>query len=265
MSGFEAVDPRYEQLFARVSEVLGADERVAEVRLSGSIAAGAADAHSDLDVQVIARSGAGDSLLASWPRWLAAITPSVFARTSLAPHILNVLTDDGLPLDIVVYEGRPPPPYVGPSGYRAAHLASQPFDDLGEALDYVVAEQLRGLAGPFISLLLREEHVRHLTGVAHIVGLLTTVFVAETGAPPLGKHWNRDLTAEQRDAVAALPPVSATREGLQDFGLGLARLVVERARPLFPRYGLVWPTGLANVAAARVREHLGVETADWLH
>ena len=35
--------------------------------------------------------------------------------------------------------------------------------------------------GPFISLLEREEHLRHLTGVPHLLGLLTTVFLAETG------------------------------------------------------------------------------------
>jgi hypothetical protein len=41
---------------------------------------------------------------------------------------------------------------------------------------------LRGLTGPFMSLIQREEHMRHLTGVPHILGLLTTVFPAETGS-----------------------------------------------------------------------------------
>jgi hypothetical protein len=128
-----------------------------------------------------------------------------------------------------------------------------------------VAEQLRGLAGPFVSLLGRGEHVRHLTGVPHLLGLLTTVFLAETGAPPPGKHWNRTFTDEQLAAVAALPPVSATREGIVSFGLGLAELLVGRARPLFPRYGLDWPCELAAVAAGRVRETLGLDLSGWLH
>lgn len=119
------------------------------------------------------------------------------------------------------------------------------------------------MAGPFISLLQREEHLRHLTGVADLVGLLTRVFVAEKGAPPPAKHWNRTLTEEQRAAAAALPPVSATREGLIDFGLALAELVLTRARPLYGRYGLEWPTALAVTVAARVHEQLGIDIRGW--
>ena len=128
-----------------------------------------------------------------------------------------------------------------------------------------MAEQLRGMAGPFISLLERDEHLRHLTGVPHLLGLLTTVFLAETGAVPPGKHWNGTYTDEQRAAVAALPPVSATREGLIAFGLGLAELLVTRARPLYPRYDLEWPADLAPVTATRVQEQLGIDTTAWLY
>jgi hypothetical protein len=101
--------------------------------------------------------------------------------------------------------------------------------------------------------------------VPHILGLLTTVFLAETGAPPPGKLWNDTFTEEQRAAVAALPPVSATREGVVGFGLGVAELVVTRARPLHGRYGLEWPAPLAEVTAERLRSQLGIETGTWLH
>ena len=125
--------------------------------------------------------------------------------------------------------------------YAVGLLSARRSTTSATALEYAVAEQLRGMTGPFISLLEREEHLRHLTGVPHLLGLLTTVFLAETGAVPPGKHWNGTYTEEQRAAVAALPPVSATREGLIAFGLGLAELLVTRARPLFPRYDLEWP------------------------
>jgi hypothetical protein len=52
-------------------------------------------------------------------------------------------------------------------------------------------------------------HLKHLTGVPHVLGLLTTVFLAETGTPPPGKIWNQAYTEEQRAAVAALPASSA--------------------------------------------------------
>jgi hypothetical protein len=144
-------------------------------------------------------------------------------------------------------------------------LSSQHFDDLGDALEYAVEEQLRGLAGPFISLIQRDEHMRHLTGVPHMLGLLTTVFLAETGSPPPAKHWNRTFNAEQRDAVATLPPVSATREGVLAFGIAVAELLVTRARSLYPRYERRWPKDLAQVAAGRLESELGLAARGWLH
>jgi hypothetical protein len=128
-----------------------------------------------------------------------------------------------------------------------------------------VAEQLRGMAGPFISLLQRDEHMRHLTGVPHLLGLLTTVFLAETGAVAPGKHWNPSFTDEQRAAVAALPPVGATRDAIVAFGIAIARLTITRARPLYPRYGLAWPADFAAVTASRVRDCLDLDLSDWLH
>ena len=57
-----------------------------------------------------------------------------------------------------------------PPRYSVGLLSSGQFDDLGDALEYAVEEQLRGLAGPFITLIQRDEHLRHLTGVPHILG-----------------------------------------------------------------------------------------------
>ena len=265
MGGLEVLDPRYLSLYDRFLAVLGDDERVDRVEISGSVASGAADRWSDLDLQVIAHPHRYEELLAEWPTWLGAITPTVCARTPIAPFVINTLTDEGLTLDVAIYAGQPPafPPPTGE--YTVGMLLGQRFADVADALDYAVAEQLRGLAGPFISLLQRDEHVRHLTGLPHLLGLLTTVFLAETGAPPPGKHWNRTFTEEQRAAVAALPPVSATREGITAFSLGLAELLVTRARPLFVTYDRTWPANLAAVAARRLHDVLGIDASAWLH
>jgi hypothetical protein len=59
--------------------------------------------------------------------------------------------------------------------------------------------------------------------------------------------------------------VSATRDGLLAFGLGLAEVLVTRARPLFDRYGQVWPGGLARVAATRVHDQLGIDVRSWCY
>jgi hypothetical protein len=185
------------------------------------------------------------------------------AAAPIASFIINTVTDEGLTLDLVIRSGeaRDSRPRTGyPVGFSSAR-----FDDVRDALEYAVAEQLRGLAGPFISLIKRGEHLRHLTGVPHVLGLLTTVFLAETGEAPPAKIWNQAYTAEQREAVAALPAVRAARDDLIAFDLAVASLIVARARPLFHQHDLDWPADLARVAATRVRDHLGIETAHWLN
>jgi hypothetical protein len=264
MGKLEVIDPRYGALWARAAAVLGADDRVRSVEISGSVGDGTADAWSDLDLQVVAVEDRFDELLADWPVWLAEITPTVFARTPIAPFIINAVTAEGLTVDVVVFKGEvisfPRPP-----GYSVGMLSTTRFDDVRDALEYAVVEQLRGMAGPFISLIERGEHVRHLSGVPHLLGLLTTVFLAELGAPAPAKHWNRTFTPEQSAAVAALPPVAATRERLAEFGLAIAELTVTRARPQFAAYGLDWPHALAGVVADRLHDTLDVDARHWLH
>ena len=236
--------------------------RVLSTAISGSVGSGTADEWSDLDLQVVAHAEHYDAFLADWPAWLAAITPTVFARTPIAPFVINAVTDEGLTLDLVVYKGEPftfPPA----SEYPVGMLSGVRFANVADALEYAVAEQLRGMAGPLISLVQREEHMKHLAGVAHLLGLLTTVFLAELGAPPPGKHWNQTFTPEQRAAVAALPPAGASRDHIIGFGMGVARLVVTRARPLFTELELEWPAPLARVAADRIRQCLAIETSDF--
>ncbi len=263
MGGLEAADPRYAALWASVERVLGSDPRVRSVELAGSLAAGTADEWSDLDLVVVTDAAHHDAFLAAWPEWLAAITPTVFARTPIAPFIVNCVTDEGLTLDISVHPGEVLQFPVGP-GYAVGSLSGVRFADIGEALEYAVAEQLRGMAGPFVSLVRRGEHFRHLTGVPHLLGLLSTVFLAETGAAPPRKLWNATYTDEQLATVAALPAVSADRDALVTFGLAVARLTITRSRPLYDRYGLVWPSELAAVVAQRLQDALDIDASDWL-
>jgi predicted nucleotidyltransferase len=262
MGGIDVIDPRYRVLFERVNEVLRADVRVRSVTFGGSVGAGTADQWSDLDLAIVTEPDHHDEFLSDWPNWLERITPTVFARTPIAPFIINTVTDEGLTLDLVIWSGEAPVPRPR-TGY-AVGFSSTRFLDIRDALDYAVAEQLRGLAGPFISLIHRGEHLRHLTGVPHVLGLLTTVFLAETGEAPPAKVWNQVYTEEQRDTVAALPAVRATRDDLIAFALAVAHLIVERARPLFLQHDLDWPADLARVAAGRIRDELGIETSDWL-
>jgi hypothetical protein len=264
MGGIEAIDPRYGPLLERAREVLGADGRVRSVGVGGSVAAGTADRWSDLDLAIATDPEHHDDFISEWPAWLGQITPTVFARTPIAPFIVNTITEDGLTVDFVIRTGQAPV-FRPPTGYTVGMISSTRFEDIRDALEYAVAEQLRGLAGPFVSLIKRGEHLKHLTGVPHVLGLLTTVFLAETGQAPPAKLWNPAYTDEQLGAVARLPSVRATADDLTAFGLGVAKLIVERSRPLFQEHDLVWPAGLARVAAARLHDNLGIDTTDWLN
>jgi hypothetical protein len=263
MGGIDVIDPRYRVLFERVKQVLSDDHRVRSVTVGGSVGAGTADQWSDLDLAIVTEPDHHDEFISDWPNWLKRITPTVFARTPIASFIINTITDEGLTLDLVIWSGEAPA--FRPSAGYPVGFSSSRFDNIRDALEYAVAEQFRGLAGPFISLIQRGEHLRHLAGVPHVLGLLTTVFLAETGEAAPTKIWNRAYTEEQRDAVAALPAVRATRDDLIAFDLAIANLIVDRARPLFQQHDLDWPTDLARVAAARLRDELGIETTDWLN
>lgn len=264
MGGIEAIDPRYGPLLERAREVLGEDDRVWSVSAGGSVGAGTADRWSDLDLTIVTDPEHHDDFIREWPLWVRRITPTVFARTPIAPFIVNTVTDDGLTVDFAIWSGQAPG-FRPATGYAVGMISAARFGDIRDALEYAVAEQLRGLAGPFITLIRRGEHLRHLTGVPHVLGLLTTVFLAETGQAPPAKLWNLAYTGEQLGAVAALPSVRATADDLTAFGLGVAKLIVERGRPLFPHHDLVWPTGLARVAAVRIHDNLGIDTTDWLN
>lgn len=263
MGGLEVIDPRFAALHERAVRVLGADERVTSVEVSGSVGAGTADHWSDLDLSVVVAPEHHEAFLAEWPTWLAAITPTVFARTPVAPFVINTVTTDGLIFDLVVYPGEVFA-FDPPAGYTVGMLSSARFERIDDALEYAVVEQLRGIAGPFISLIQRDEHLKHLAGVPHLLGLLTTVFLAELDAPMPAKRWNRTFTDEQLAVVAALPGAAATRESMIAFGTGVAELVLTRARPLFADRGLEWPAPLAAVARRRVVTNLGFDPGDWL-
>jgi hypothetical protein len=258
MAGIEAVDPRYVDLLARAHEVLDADPRVARLEVAGSIGDGSADQWSDLDLHVYVRVDDHAAVVAEWPTWVAAITPAVFARTPILPFIVNTVTADGLTLDFAILR-EDTPPFVQPTGFAVGLLSGQRYADHGGAVEYAVAEMLRGTAGPFVSFLERGEHVRHIAGCGHILGLLTTVMLAETESPPAnGKLLNSFLTDEQRACLESLPPLRATRADVAAFGLAVAGEVLRRARPLFTKYNLTWPTELEAVARDRVAS-IGLE------
>ena len=257
--GRREVTPQYADLYRRACEVLAADPRVVRAELSGSQADGTADEWSDLDLKVIVRDDAIGPFLEEWRDWMGKITPTVLLDRPIAPFIINTVTDAGLTFDVSVW-AESAPEWTPPPGFSVGMMSGRRFTDYGEAVAYAVQERLRCLAGPGIRFTKRGDHVSHIGGLGHTMGLLMTVLLAESGVvPDDARYPERSLTDEQRAVFASLPPVTATYASLVDFEMALARETLTRARPLLPD----WPTALESVAARKVREHLGL-TFDWL-
>ena len=259
-AGFAAVDPRYRGLYDRACAVFGADPRVVRVEVHGSIATGAADRWSDLDLHVIVGDDAFDAFVADWRDWLLEITPTVLADRPIAPFIVNSITDDGLTFDVSVWR-ESMPEWTPPPGFTVGLLSGRRYTSYDDAVAYAVEERLRGLAGPLIKILQRGDFELQLASLGHTMALLTTVMLAETGTVVSdARHPWRLLSVDQRAVFASLPPVAANYDSLLAFELALAEATLSRARPLLSD----WPTALESVAAKNLREHLGV-TVDWLH
>ena len=177
-----------------------------------------------------------DAFLADRDTWLAAITPTVFAATPDRAVRHQHRHRRGAHL-----RHRRCGPARRPSGRRrpcatpSACCRHASSTSIGAALEYAVAEQLRGMAGPFISLSSARSTSATSPACPHLLGLLTTVFLAETGAVPPGKHWNGAYTEEQRAAgrgapAGRAPPARASSPSASGSPSSSSR----RARPLYP-------------------------------
>ena len=99
----EGLPARYSELLQRVLAVLGGDERVKGIWVSGSWARGDADAGSDLDLLVATSDHGYSSLVESARLWWEELTPTVLLdRVPHAPNVWYSVTPDGRRLDIVI-------------------------------------------------------------------------------------------------------------------------------------------------------------------
>lgn len=261
----------YQRLFDAAVRVLGADERVRAVWLSGSLARGNADAGSDLDLLLAVSARHFDDSAAGWRERLTAITPTLIARELPGmPGSSYATTSDCLRLDIVqeptdrldhtpfchrlvvfdrdgldaLLPGSPPP--AGPDP---------------EAIEQILQDAYRELAIFPAAVVARGDWLLGVVGVHLAQQHLYRLLVAcNAPLPPMGvKQWSARLTPAQRDVLAGLPQpradreqvvagMGATFEALRTFG----RRTAEQA-------GVPWPRRLDEcVAAYFAREGLPV-------
>ncbi len=249
--------------------MLGADERVRALWLSGSLGRGDADAMSDLDLLVAVADDDMTSFNDSWREWLAEITPTLIARPlPFAPGSLYAVTTERLRLDIVAEPASrvassffrhrlvvfdrdgldavvPEPSAPGPSIDRVAALVEEFFRDYGM----------------FPVVLEREDWLLGLEAIHLYRGLLYQLFVEMNAPlPPMGvKQWSTKLTADQRSVLEALPTGTATREGVIEAHATVAHAFIDHARLATDTIGGRWPDEL-EVATRKYLDAHGVTT-----
>ena len=266
----DRLEPGYGPLFDRMVDVFLADERVRAMWLSGSLARGFADAVSDLDVLIAVSDDdpeVFDSFAADWQEWLAAITPTVIARSlAFAPGSLYSVTPGRERLDVVVertsalpktifrtrlvvfdrdgLDALVPPlgPAPGPSPEKIAHLVEEFFRDYG--MFPVVVE--------------REDWLLGIEAIHVFRSLLYQLFVeANAPLPMMGvKRWSIKLTPEQRAVLESLPSgASADRDSVVAVHEELGVVFVREARRVCDAVGVEWPQELEDATIRYLQRH----------
>jgi hypothetical protein len=256
----------YHRLFARAVEVLGADERVRAMWLSGSLARGAGDAASDLDLIVAVDDESHETFAATWEEWLAAITPTVLAKPlPFAPGSFYAVTTDRDRLDVVVEKAGATASSFFPT--RTLVFDRDGLDELvpeavpgpgpsAATIAGLVEEQLRQ-AGMFDVVATRGDTLLAIEAIYHARNLLYLLFVeANAPLPAMGvKRWSDKLTDEQRAVLEALPTGGRDMKELADAHDEVVQVFVEQARPICERVGAAWPDALEQANTAHLGRH----------
>lgn len=258
----------YSRLFDRTLAVLGADERVRAVWLSGSVARGDADAASDLDFIVTVDDSAHAGFAAEWRDRLGLITDTVLAKPlGFAPGSFYCVTPDWLRLDVVVEKVSDLP-----STFLRTRLAVLDRDGLAVAvpepdapagpspqtMENLVQEFFR-IHGLLPVIVTRQDWLLGVEGVHTLRTLLYQLFVeANAPHPTTGlKKWSGKLTDEQRRLLESLPTGEASRTAVIDGHRQLVAAFRQWAPQLCERMGVAWPSRLEQATLQHVERQLG--------
>lgn len=263
---------RQDWLVDRLVEILQADQRIQAAWLSGSLARGEGDEFSDVDLVVAIDDAERDALLADWDDLAASVAPIVFSnRLDAGPTtVLNHITEEWLRFDVAVLSPE------GVVGTRTASTLRVLFDRLGlherlrpagdrlqpsgPRVESLVREFLRVL-GLLPVVLGREEQVVGASGAGLVRTLVVQLMLEDTAVEDRGGALRlRGLLPEDRlSALAALPPIEATRESVIAVHLACAQLFLPLARELAARTGVAWPYEMEQALRAHLKRQLGLE------
>jgi predicted nucleotidyltransferase len=238
-------------VFERVSTLLRARDEVEALWLSGSLGIGEGDEFSDVDFLVLTPP----DKIAALPEALKAQMRDEFRTVfvnDIFGRVMNFITPDWTRFDLnlvtpqdlgrfdsamlkpVFNKGPHAPPSLPHTAYRPHPLA----------VEKLCTEFLRVLGLSAVGLGRGEFDVL-LSGLDHLRRMTIDVMLEENAVPPAkrGGALNRYpfLNAEQRAALASIPPAGADRISIVAAHEAFARIFIPRAKALSTRIGAAWP------------------------
>lgn len=260
--GFDVYPPGYGPLFDKAVEVFLADVRVRAMWLHGAFARGAADAASDLDIDIAVVDEAFDEFAESWRDWLAKITPTVSA-IPLGPGSFYALTPTCERIDVIADKISLIPAskltrritVFDHDGVTAQVSAvNDPRPDT-KTINYLISETLRQAAN-FETVIVRDDWLLGVVGVQTVHLHLYQLFAeANKPQPPTGpKQWSFKLATRHRQMLEALPVPQPNRESVMPAREAALTLFLTEPPPLpqpvtLPGQ-LSWPTPCSVISTA---------------
>jgi predicted nucleotidyltransferase len=239
--------------------ILREDERIRILWLTGSLAAGTADAQSDVDLRAAVRPEDFATLEQWWPQMLDQLAPIVWRRRWPAPPqeaIISAISTDYLRFDLVLQSARLLFDKDGLAG-RIALTAPAPQHPLAHLSD--VVEEFIRLVGMLPIVVERDDLAIGMEGHFALHSLLISLLLMENGidrASTSKRHVAAFLTAEQRALLAGVPPLAPTMTSVIEARLAYARLFLPRARRLMAAHDLTYPAAFEAATKHHLAETL---------
>ena len=234
-----------DELIDSLVPAIASHDEVMAVALNGSLARGLPDEHSDLDIEVVVADERLRSFIDDLPGIIRSACDPVLIK--VGPFVTNVVTRDWLRADVVVR--------AGSEARRAGDADATPVFDPHAPLR-VVEEFMRSL-GLLPAAAARGEWVGAYIATGFLTRLLTELMEFENGTHRVGGalRLSERLTPDQRDAIAAIPPLIPTKEAVMAAQTQLAREFLERARRLSDSLGFDYPVELETALVQHLERH----------
>lgn len=268
-AALEPLPAPYHRHFERVLDVIGPDERIRGLWLSGSLARGAADAGSDLDLVLAVRDEDFDEFADGWPDWLAGITPTLLAKELPRSRlIIYALAEDLCRIDVVAE----PVSRVASSPHRRripvidrdGLTESIPAPELGAGPDRgkitaMITEFWR-IQANFPAMINGRQDLLCANSGVHVSGQMLYDLFVETNQPlpPMGvKQFTSRLRPEQAEVLRALPTCApGDRRLLINADLAVCEAMADAGRAAAERVGAEYPERISAAVLAHLHATL---------